>query len=75
VAAGAHPDVRAAAEAMGSVHAAAYTPDPGRVRAYDALYAEYRRLHDHFGRGEVSATRAATTCCTAAPDPRAAVAR
>ncbi|HZG92376.1 MAG TPA: ribulokinase [Pseudonocardia sp.] len=52
VAAGAHPDVRAAAEAMGSVHAAAYTPDPGRVRAYDALYAEYRRLHDHFGRGE-----------------------
>jgi L-ribulokinase len=52
VAAGAHPDVVAAAAAMGSVHRAAYRPDPARVKAYDALYEEYRRLHDHFGRGE-----------------------
>jgi L-ribulokinase len=52
VAAGAHPDVRTAAAAMGSVNRAAYTPDPARARAYDALFAEYLRLHDHFGRGE-----------------------
>jgi L-ribulokinase len=52
VAAGAYPDVRAAAAAMGGVHRSAYTPDPERARAYDALYAEYQRLHDHFGRGE-----------------------
>ncbi|MFD0782831.1 ribulokinase, partial [Micromonospora azadirachtae] len=37
--------------AMGRVTRDAYLPDPERVRAYDALYAEYRRLHDHFGRG------------------------
>jgi L-ribulokinase len=29
----------------------AYAPDPARADAYDALYALYRRLHDHFGRG------------------------
>ncbi|MFC0506499.1 ribulokinase [Micromonospora costi] len=51
VAAGAHPDVAAASAAMGRVERDAYLPDPERVRAYDALYAEYRRLHDHFGRG------------------------
>jgi L-ribulokinase len=52
VAAGAHPDVPTAAAAMGRVDRAAHTPDPARARAYDALFAEYRLLHDHFGRGE-----------------------
>jgi ABC-type oligopeptide transport system substrate-binding subunit len=28
-----------------------YTPDPARARIYDELFAEYRSLHDHFGRG------------------------
>lgn len=51
VAAGAHPDVRSAAAAMGRVRQGAYRPDPGRADAYDALYAEYRALHDHFGTG------------------------
>ncbi|RKN21160.1 ribulokinase [Micromonospora musae] len=51
VAAGVHADVPTAAAAMGRVTRDAYLPDPERVRAYDALYAEYRRLHDHFGRG------------------------
>ncbi|MFD9125448.1 ribulokinase [Kitasatospora sp. NPDC059571] len=51
VAAGAHPDVRTAAAAMGRVHRHAYLPDPARADAYDALYAEYRALHDHFGTG------------------------
>lgn len=52
VAAGAYPDVPTAAAAMGRVQRAAYTPDASRARAYDALFAEYRLLHDHFGRGE-----------------------
>ncbi|MET7963238.1 ribulokinase [Micromonospora zamorensis] len=51
VAAGEFPSVHEASQAMGRVHEAVYRPDPERARAYDALYAEYRTLHDHFGRG------------------------
>jgi L-ribulokinase len=50
VAAGCYPDVGAAAEAMGRVDRDVYRPDDGRAAAYDALYAEYRTLHDYFGR-------------------------
>ncbi|GAA3229403.1 ribulokinase [Actinocorallia longicatena] len=50
VAAGAHPGVRAASAAMGRIHRNAYVPDPRRADAYDALYAVYTELHDHFGR-------------------------
>jgi L-ribulokinase len=51
VAAGAYPDVPAAAAAMGSHRAAVYTPDPASADVYDELYAEYVLLHDYFGRG------------------------
>ncbi|WP_328806353.1 ribulokinase [Streptacidiphilus fuscans] len=51
VAAGTYPDIHAASAAMGSIHRAVYTPDPDRARVYDLLHAEYRELHDHFGRG------------------------
>jgi L-ribulokinase len=51
VAAGCYPDVAVAAEAMGSVERNVYLPDPKRADAYDELYAEYRTLHDYFGRG------------------------
>ncbi|GLY40735.1 ribulokinase [Amycolatopsis sp. NBRC 101858] len=51
VAAGAHPDIRAAAAAMGSVERDVYRPVPANVAAYDELYAEYTTLHDYFGRG------------------------
>ena len=51
VAAGSYPDVAAASAAMGSRSDATYQPDPARADAYDALYAEYRALHDYFGRG------------------------
>jgi L-ribulokinase len=51
VAAGAYPDVPAAARAMGSVRRGVHVPDEARAEAYDALYEEYLRLHDHFGRG------------------------
>ncbi len=51
VAAGAYPDIHAAAAAMGGVDRDVYQPDPAAATAYDALYAEYQALHDHFGRG------------------------
>jgi L-ribulokinase len=51
VAAGAYPDVRAAAVVMGAVDRAVYRPDEDAAAAYDRLYAEYLRLHDWFGRG------------------------
>ncbi len=51
VAAGAYADIHAAAAAMGRVHRAVYAPDRDRADAYDRLFAEYRLLHDHFGRG------------------------
>jgi len=51
VAAGAYPDVPAAAAAMGGRHEGVYRPDPARADAYDQLYAEYLLLHDYFGRG------------------------
>ena len=51
VAAGEYPDVHAAAEAMGRLDRGRYVPIPANVEAYDALYAEYRTLHDYFGRG------------------------
>jgi len=51
VAAGAYPDVPAAAAAMGRIHPDVYQPDAARADVYDELYAEYVRLHDYFGRG------------------------
>ena len=51
VAAGAYPDVPAAAAAMGRIEKDVYRPDPARADVYDELYAEYVRLHDWFGRG------------------------
>ncbi|WP_329424842.1 ribulokinase [Streptosporangium sp. NBC_01495] len=52
VAAGAYPDITSASAAMGGRAEAAYVPDAGRADTYDRLYAEYRRLHDHFAGGE-----------------------
>lgn len=51
VAAGAYADVPTAAKAMGKVRKAVYVPDEDRAQAYDRLFAEYRELHEHFGRG------------------------
>jgi L-ribulokinase len=51
VAAGAYPDVRAAAEAMGAEPGSVYVPIPDNVAAYEVLFQEYRKLHDYFGRG------------------------
>ncbi|MCJ7827292.1 MAG: ribulokinase [Demequinaceae bacterium] len=51
VAAKAYPDVRLASEAMGRLDRDTYLPDEQKADAYDALFAEYIKLHDYFGRG------------------------
>jgi L-ribulokinase len=51
VAAGAYPDVPAAAQAMGKVRREVYRPGLASAAIYDELYAEYVTLHDYFGRG------------------------
>jgi L-ribulokinase len=52
VAAGAYPDVAAAAQVMGRAEKNVYTPIKENVAGYDELFTEYRTLHDYFGRGE-----------------------
>lgn len=51
VAAGIHPTIVEAAQAMASPPRATYEADPARAATYDVLYREYARLHDLFGRG------------------------
>jgi L-ribulokinase len=51
VAAGAYPDIRSAADAMGNVNQGVYKPNLEASAKYDALYSEYEILHDYFGRG------------------------
>ena len=36
---------------MGRVTRDAFVPDERRADAYEPLYEDYTRLHDHFGRG------------------------
>jgi L-ribulokinase len=67
VAAGAYPDIHAAAAAMGKVRRDVYQPDARRAEAYDALYEHYRRLHDHFGRGGDDVMHALRRSGTEAP--------
>jgi L-ribulokinase len=50
VAAGAYPDIAAAAERMGRLSNDTYHPNPEHARAYDALYRDYLHLHDLLGR-------------------------
>lgn len=57
VAAGAHPDIHAASDAMGRVREETVDPDPARAAAYDDLFAVYTELHDHFGRGGTESLR------------------
>lgn len=34
-----------------------FHPEPNAVQTYDTLYAEYKKLHDHFGRGSTPVMR------------------
>ena len=50
-AAGGYDSIVDAAARMARLKDETFRPDPGARAAYDALYAEYVRLHDAFGRG------------------------
>jgi L-ribulokinase len=50
-AAGGYDTIEEAAARMAHLGETRYRPDPARGRVYDELFAEYRALHDHFGRG------------------------
>jgi L-ribulokinase len=47
---GGYDSIVDASRRMGRLSDRAYEPDPARRAIYDALYGEYRRLHDLFGR-------------------------
>jgi L-ribulokinase len=50
--AGGYDSVFEAARVMGNVKETVYHPIAENVAVYDKLFAEYRTLHDYFGRGE-----------------------
>jgi len=49
---GGYESIVEAAEHMSKVKAEYYKPIPENVEAYEKLYAEYKKLHDYFGRGD-----------------------
>lgn len=52
VAAGIYENIEAASEYMGKLRAEVVEPVADHKAVYDRLYADYRVLHDYFGRGE-----------------------
>lgn len=48
---GGHDNIAEAVKSMAQLRDLSYKPDSDRHAAYQKLYAEYLRLHDHFGRG------------------------
>ena len=48
---GGYDSLDEASEKMGSLSDAVYIPNPENAAVYDKLYAEYKFLHDFFGRG------------------------
>ncbi|MBM7582932.1 L-ribulokinase [Caldicoprobacter guelmensis] len=48
---GGYDSIVEAAKVMAKVRDTVYRPIPENVRMYDRLYAEYKILHDYFGRG------------------------
>lgn len=49
---GGYDDVFEAAKVMGKVKDTVYYPNEENSQVYDKLFAEYKILHDYFGRGE-----------------------
>lgn len=49
---GGYDDIYTAANNMGKVKDASYSPNKESVSVYESLYEEYKKLHDYFGRGE-----------------------
>jgi L-ribulokinase len=49
--AGGYDTILEAAQHMAGLQDVIYRPIPSHEEVYDQLYAQYLRLHDHFGRG------------------------
>ena len=49
---GGYGSIAEASEKMGTKYDKTYRPIPENKAVYDRLYAEYKLLHDYFGRGE-----------------------
>ncbi|MDR0325042.1 MAG: ribulokinase [Oscillospiraceae bacterium] len=49
--AGGYDDIFSAARVLGKRKDTVYRPNPENAAVYDELYADYKILHDHFGRG------------------------
>ncbi len=49
---GIYADIQSAVKNMSASIEKTYIPDSVRGEKYDRLFAEYKRLHDYFGRGE-----------------------
>jgi L-ribulokinase len=56
-AAGGYDAIFEAAQHMARLQDVVYRPDPAHKAIYDQLYAEYRTLHDYFGRGQNDAMK------------------
>lgn len=52
VAAGLYPDIAQAADRLSPKTGKTYVPIQNNVLIYDQIYAEYKILHDYFGKGE-----------------------
>jgi L-ribulokinase len=50
--AGGYDSIFEAAKNMARLQDVVYRPNPAHKAVYDQLYAEYLKLHNHFGRGE-----------------------
>ena len=50
--AGGYDNIFDAAQKMGKIKDKIYEPIAENVEIYDSLFAEYKKLHDYFGRGE-----------------------
>jgi L-ribulokinase len=48
---GGYDSIEEASAAMAQLRDEHYMPDPAAAAVYDELYAEYKTLHDYFGRG------------------------
>ncbi len=71
-AAGGYDELAQAARAMGGLGKLRFAPDAANAAAYDALFAEYRRLHDHFGRADQAMKRVKTLAAAPQPSRRGA---
>ncbi|MGH2428003.1 MAG: ribulokinase, partial [Candidatus Limnocylindria bacterium] len=68
---GGYDTIVEAAERMARLKDESFRPDPASRAVYDDLYAEYRRLHDYFGRGENDVMKSLKTIRARALSPRA----